>query len=496
MYTAKEVISLTKTKKSSYWKKVQEKQSLDLFHRSAEQVPAYKDFLKKNHLNHKRIKTFQDFQEVPVVNKKNYLSQYKLSDLAWKGKLDQSLVYTATSGTTGMPFYFMRQEKLDWQYSLIIENFLRNSTLNLKEPTLVIICFGMGIWIGGLITYKAFEIASLRNSYPLSIITPGINKAEIMNIFKLLVPMYKQLIFVGYPPFIKDIIDEAKNEGLDLKKFQPKILFAAESITEPFRNYLVKQSGIKNMFTDIINIYGSADIGAMAFESTISTLIRRLSLEDEKVFNNIFGSIKKTPTLAQYNPLFINFESLNGEIILTGEGALPLVRYAIGDKGGVFTYSDLEVKLKLMGISLDKQILHKRISQFVTQLPFVYVYERIDMSATLYGMWIYPEWFKSALLTWPIRKYLTGKFTLITKFDSKQNQYLEINLELRKGLKSDRINKKSILDNLVDSLRKNSSEYRELSDKLKTKAWPRLKYWPYESDIHFKPGIKQKWVKK
>lgn len=496
MLSPNKIFSLLKSKNSSYWEKLQHENSLKLFQQAAENIPAYKDFLKKNRISPDKIKSFQDFQLVPPINKKNYLSQYKLADLAWKGKLNDTLIYTSTSGTSGIPFFFMRKEALDWQYSIIVEQFLKNSTLNLEKPTLVIICFGMGIWIGGLITYKAFEIVGLRNNLPLSIITPGINKGEIMNILRLLAPQYEQILFVGYPPFIKDIIDEAKNEGINLKKYQPKILFAAESITEPFRDYLVKQAGVKNIYTDIINIYGSADIGAMAFESSISTLIRRLTLKNRRIFETVFSPINKTPTLAQYNPLFINFEAVNGEILLTGDSAIPLVRYAIGDKGGAFTYDQIEKRLLSAGIDLKKQLSYTRLSKSVSKLPFVYLYERIDLSATFYGMWIYPEWFKSALLAWPIRKYLTGKFTIITKFDKNQNQFLEINLELKKGMSAKKINKKLIRDGLIESLRKNSSEYRELSDKLKTKAWPRLKYWSYESNIYFRPGIKQKWVKK
>ena len=487
---------LTKHKKSAYWKKIQEKKSLQLFHDAAERVPAYKNFLIANKINHKKIISFTDFQKVPFVTKKNYLSKNTLADLAWDGKLTQPLVYTATSGTTGTPSFFMRTNTLDWQYSLLVEQFLESSQINLKKPVLVINCFGMGLWIAGLITYKAFEIAAIRKDYPISIITPGINKREIVNILKLLAPQYEQIIFTGYPPFLKDIFDDSKKENIHLKKYKIKILFAAEAITEPFRDYVAHQCGIKNVYRDIINIYGSADIGAMAVETLSGILIKRLTSENSNLAKELFATDNKSGTFAQYNPLFINFEAVNGEIVLTGDSALPLIRYAIGDKGGVYDFLTVENIFKKHGYDIQKEVSLRKIDDSVNELPFVYIYERVDLSTTFYGMWIYPQWLKNSLILSPINRYLTGKFTLMTKFDSFQNQYLEINLEMQKGKKISPAKKRLILEKIVSSLRISSSEYRELSDKLGNKVWPKLIFWPYESDIHFRPGVKQKWVKK
>src|SRR6185437_8865633 len=168
-------------KPSEFWEKQRGRSALNLFHRAAAHVPAYKDFLQKNHINPQKIRTFKDFQLVPPINKKNYLRQYPLHKLAWDGTLATPLVWTATSGSTGEPFYFPRNHALDEQYSLIIESFLKNGSRGKEHSTLVIVGFGMGVWIGGLITYSAYEMAARKLNYPLSIITPGINKKEIFN---------------------------------------------------------------------------------------------------------------------------------------------------------------------------------------------------------------------------------------------------------------------------------------------------------------------------
>jgi len=488
-----EIIELIRTKDSDYWMKVREKTSLELFHKAADDVPAYKDFLNKNKIKHELIKSWNDFQLVPHTNKKNYLREYPLDKLCWDGTVNKPMVFTATSGSTGDPVYFVRQNKLDWQYSIILEQFLKNNFHN-GDPVLVIVCFGMGLWIGGLLTYKAFELASIRNNLPLSVITPGINKKEIFNALRNIAPFYKNVIFAGYPPFIKDIIDEAEDNGVNLRKYETRLLFAAEAISEEFRDYVSQKLRIKDKYRGIISIYGSADIGAMANETLVSILIRRIARKNKEVFNNVFTKTNKNPTLAQYNPYFINFESVNEEILLTGDSAIPLVRYSIGDHGGVFSFNEVVDKLESFDIDLYKEARRLRIDNDLYKLPFVYVYERIDLSTTFYGLLIYPEWIRPAFLEKTVSEYVTGKFTMLTKYDEINNQYLEINIELQKGKKSTKRLEKLITQKIVQHLQSSSSEYREIYHHLKFRALPKLIFWPAENPLYFAPGVKQRWV--
>lgn len=486
-YTPSEIITFIREKNGIFWERERKERALALFHKVAKEVPAYKDFLKKNKIDPATIRTFGDFQRVPPVSKKEYLREYPFKKLHWQGTMERPMVFTATSGSTGEPFYFSRTQELDWQYSILAELFLQNSSYGAKGPTLVLVCFGMGVWIGGIITYKAFEMASQRG-YSVSLLAPGLNKDEIFNALKKIAPHFNQTILIGYPPFIKDIIDEAPSRGVNLEKLRMRLLFAAESFGEHFRDYLAKKAGVKDLCRDTLNIYGTADIGAMAFETPTAIFIRRAAMKNKKLFKDLFGQTIKTPTLAQYNPLFITFEALpDEEVLLTGNNAIPLVRYAVGDHGGVLSFNEVAAKLKKYGIDLPKDSY---------QLPFVYVYERSDFSTTLYGLQIYPEVIKEALLDEILTKHITGKFTMITKFDRKHNQYLEINVELQKGLKESNTLRRLTTDKIFHDLRSKSSEFRELSNYLGKRAAPIIVFWPYEYSLYFKSGIKQKWSKK
>ena len=495
-YSAEQIIRFFSEKDSKWWEREGRKRALALFHDAAQRVPAYKDFLKKNGIkDHTNIVTWEDFQRVPLTSKKDYLRQYPLEKLCWDGHLNKQLVFTATSGSTGQPFYFPRTERLDWQMSVAVESFLKNNKQDIKKPTLVIDGFGMGIWIGGLITYKGFEMAAARGRYPISIATPGINKEEIFKVLKNIAPLYKEIIFGGYPPFVKDIVDEAPGRGIDLKKMNIRFIFAAELFGERFREYIAKHAGVKNMYVDNLHIYGTADIGTMAWETPTSILMKRLALKNKKLFESIFGTIEKCPTFAQYNPREHLFEEMEGRLLVTGNNALPLIRYDLGDNGGVVSYREAEKCVKDSGVDLVKEAKRVGIKKLYG-LPLVYVYERSDFSTTLYGLQIYPETIREVLLKKNLHPHVTGKFKMITSFDDAQNQHLEIHIELKKG-KEDSGELTGILaDEIFEFLRQHNSEFKELSNHLKERARPKINLWPAEHPTHFKPGAKQKWIQK
>ncbi|MFA5290775.1 MAG: hypothetical protein WC385_00450 [Candidatus Paceibacterota bacterium] len=489
----KRISSRLSSKTSNFWVKERNERALDLFHRAAEQVPAYKNFLARHKINHKKIKTWNDFQKVPTINKKNYLRYYPYRELFWDGNPAKNSNYTSTTGSTGEPFYFPREKKLDWQGSLIHERFL-NSFSDEKTSTLVIVAFGMGVWIGGLITYSGYEITRDRSKNKISIITPGLNKNEIFSALKKLSPLFDQTIICGYPPFVKDVVDEAIADGIDLPKLKVKFSFAAESFTEGFRDYLAEHAGLSNKYLETINVYGSADIGAMAAETPLSILARELATSDKKLFNDVFGGIEKTPTFAQFNPEFISFEEDHGEIVLTGDNTIPLIRYTIGDNGGVISFADLKDKFKANGLDLKKEATKAGIIDQITELPFVYVYERKDLSTTIYGLNVFPEFIKDALLRPELAKYCTGKMAMCTKFNNEQDQYLEINVEMKKQVKASVALRHKVQKTVLENLLKKSSEYRELYRFIGNRALPKIVLWPAEDLTFFRPGIKQKWV--
>jgi phenylacetate-CoA ligase len=247
--------------------------SLKLFHKMVAEVPAYKAFLNTNGLKPGSVKDMAQFETIPISTKKNYLQASKPHELLWPKSLTSPLWYCATSGSTGEPYYFPRDDELAARGAEFAEAFLKYGSKG-QGKTLVLMAFGMGVWIGGIITLRSFEIAAQRMNAPVSFLPTGYNKEQIFKALLKLAPGFDQTILVGYPPFVKEVIDEAPDMGIDLKGLNLRLMFAAEEFTETFRNYVAERAGITNTLLDTLNIYGSADLGAMAYETTLSILVR------------------------------------------------------------------------------------------------------------------------------------------------------------------------------------------------------------------------------
>lgn len=469
--------------------------SLELFRKAAHELPAYREFLEMKGFNLQEIRSLEDYTKIPLTSKKGYLQIFPHKDLVWSKDWNQVLWFCSTSGSTGEPYYFPRNEELASQASVFVSDFLRYSSRG-RGRTLVIMAFGMGVWIGGVMTQRAFEIAAQDLGASIAFLPTGYNKLEIFKALKRLSPQFDQTILVGYPPFVKEVIDEAKAEGIDLKKLHMRLMFAAEAFTERFRNYLCKKAGIDNPLLDTLNIYGTADIGAMAHETPLSILARRLIIEDPLLIKEAFGQIEKTPTLAQYNPDFINFEQVEGQIVLTGNAALPLIRYAVGDHGGIISYEKLEQLFRTHKIDLRAEIKKAGIQNTIHKFPFVFVYERVDLAATLHGIIIYPEFIKEALLKQRMVTYFTERFTMATKNDIHHNQFLRINIELKKDVRANDEIREFALKTIRRTLIEKSSEFAEVSKSRINAELIKLVLWENGNPRYFAPGTKQKWVEK
>ena len=491
------VLKELKTQPASHWERRGERYALAMFRYAYKTVPAYRKFLKEHGINGDRIKTIADFRTLPVMDKQSYLAKYEYRDLFPNRDLSRVTSVSATSGSTGEPFYFPRGEEQDWQARYVGEIFLANQfgVGDKDKRTLGIIGFGMGIWIGGILTYKYFNTLAQRG-YRLASIPVGSNTETFLKAVKKFAPMYDQIILVGYPPFIKDVIDQASEYGVDWKKHTIKILTAAEGYSEDFRAYIAKKAFLKNPLTDTINIYGTVELGTMAHETPLSNLIRKIAVQRPEVFAAIFPDASRLPTLVQYHPYIVYFEEMGGEVIATGCGSsMPLLRYRFPDRGGVISYDTMIGKLKSVGVDILAEAHKLKIADTIVHLPFVYIYERSDQAVIIRGANIYAEEVRHALQSAALEKSVTGKFTMSRQESKTMDEYLEINVELKKDAHPSVSLAKEIQGTIVDFLNKKNSEFADQYQSVPKIMTPPVILWPYGHELHFKPGAKQKWVK-
>jgi phenylacetate-CoA ligase len=487
---------LLKSKPERYWQKRGEKMALSLFREMSERVPAYKDFLAKKHFDPRSVKNIEHLKNVPLIDKDNYLRAYPLDKLCWDGRLaDQPWVISSTSGSTGEPFYFPRGARQDEYYAATAEAYLRENFRIHERSTLYVDAFAMGAWIGGVFTYEAVNRVA-KKGYALSITTPGINKAEVVASVKRLGSNYDQVIIGCYPPILKDIIDLGLAEGLDWGKYNLGIVFSAEGFGEEFRDYIFKYGKLANIYTSTLNHYGTVDMGTMSHETPVSIMMRRLAIDKPQLFQALFGEAYKQPTVTQYVPEMFFFEEVDGGVVCSGYTGLPLVRYDLKDHGGVFSLAEAESIFKQMGIDLRSELKVNAIEQTLWNLPFVYLYERSDFSVTFSGAQIYPEEIRRALHSKELENLVTGRFTMLSGYDKKARNYLEINVEMKRGVKAGKNLSAKVLSAVVEKLLLENSEYKVLYSEGKSKLHPKIVLWEHGHERYFHERGKQKWSHK
>src|SRR3989344_971003 len=484
-----------RAKPASHWEELGRKMMIRLFRFTCSNVPAYRAHLAANKIAVSSVNKFGDYRRLPVTDKGTYLRRYNFLDLLPYGTLSRVTTISATSGSTGEPLYFPRGEEHDAIYKCMSELFLANQFgVNNKKTTLGIVGFGLGIWIGGIFTYKNFNrIAAEGYNISLAPIGPNINL--YLETVKNIAPYFDQVILMGYPPFIKDVIDQAGKKGIRWGDYNLKILTAAEGYSEKFRDYIIKKASIKNPLLDIVNIYGSVELGTMAHETPLANLIRRMANRDSKVFREIFPRAQRMPTLAQYYPHMIYFEEVNGEVLGSGYGSsIPLLRYRFPDMGGVIPFDTMLRKLNNIGVDIISEAQKFKIQNTILKLPFVYVEGRSDYHAKLRLHDVYPEIIRDALINNKLNKFLTGKFAMLVKNDRKQNQYLEINIETKIGQKITKDAQKTAHRRIIEAMGSKISGPGGHPDFLGETGVVQLVFWPAEHPLYFKSGAKQKWI--
>ncbi len=474
----------------AYWKKQGQKMAFTLFHEMSIRVPAYRNFLEKHKIDPQKIKTFSDLSQVPYMDKPSYMEKYRLNDLCWDGKIENSYMLSTSSGTTGIPYFWPRSDEQTYQGALLSEVFYKYVFEMDKKPTLVIIAFGMGTWIAGIYMMMATHWVN-QKGYPVTVTTPGLNKEEILRLVKFGSLYYDQIVLMGLPPFIKDVIDTGIVQGFDWKKANIKFMFGAEAFTERWRNHIQAKVGFKNYYTSISNIYGTADVGVNAYETPTSIYIRRLSADNLKIRQDLFQD-ERVPSLNQFDPTLRYFEQVGEELTISAHSGVPLLRYNLKDIGNVLYFEDVAHRLKNYGTDIVANFKKMKLNHLLWHLPLVYLFGRGKFSATIYGIVICPEYVKHILDNHHLEKFCTGKFIITTEETQTHDQQLLLKVELKDRVEPDESLNRLVINTFVDELPKICSEYRHLLASIKHKAHPMIKFYEYGNPTYFPRGIVKK----
>ncbi|TSC82106.1 MAG: phenylacetate-CoA ligase [Parcubacteria group bacterium Gr01-1014_20] len=483
---------LLKTKDESFWEKLGERKALKLFHLASKRVPAYRDFLKKHKVNPVKVKTSEDFKQVPLTDKKNYVNFYPIEKRSWDGEMAQAKLVAVSSGTSGEPKFWPRGHFQELEAAVVHELLYRYLFEINKYRTLLVVGFPMGVYVSGVATLLPSWLVSSKN-YPLTLASVGNNKNEILRLVKNLDRDYEQIVLIGHPFFLKDVIETGKEEGIRWSSRRLRLMFCSEGFNETWRKYLASEAGLTSDLKNIINTYGSSELLLMAHETPLSILIRTLLEKNKHLNTQLFNKVH-TPGLFQFNPYLRHIESVKGELIFTSASGLPLVRFNLKDGGKVVKFKEMSSALDDYEPKWRAELKASGGDKVLWKLPFVSLLGRSDHTIVFYAANIYPEHVHSALNHEPFLRKLTGKFTMRKDYRDNMDEFLEINIELKSRVKPTRTLALVIREHVIKRLKEVNMEYLFLWNNLDKDIRPRIKLWPYQHQKYFKPGLKPKYI--
>lgn len=378
------------------------------FYHARQRVPAYQEFLARHGATDPRR-----FEEIPPMDKHNYITQWPIEKLCQDGRLPlRDAVIDESSGSSGMATNWVRGATERAATRRLIQYSTR-ATLG-DEGFILLNCFALGPWATGMNVSMSLVDRCIVKS-----IGPDAGKA--LATLKLFGPTYKYVI-AGYPPFLKAMVDTA---DFDWSQYDVSAVVGGEGMSEPLRKALNRR------FRKTISCFGASDLEInLAVETPFTMALREAIMADERLGGDIYGS-EGLPMIFQYDPLNTFVESDADRSLLFTinrlENVSPRIRYNLHDRGIVRAVADLEPILRDHGLSAQQLGLR-------TALPVMFHWGRQDASVAFYGCKITPEDIQHVLVRLAPTMGSVANFALHPYEDAGANKRLELWLEMDKDV--------------------------------------------------------------
>jgi len=460
---------------------------LGLFRSAADEVPAYRRFLAAHGIDPSTVTDLTTFAGLPATTKDNYYRQHPLPDLCRHGQLDGCDMVALSSGSTGEPAVWPRSLTDELETSARFEAVLGDAFSARERPTLAVICFALGNWVGGMYTLSCCRQLAAKG-YPLTVVSPGNQPAEILRALRALSPHFEQRVLFGYPPFLKDVLELGKSQGLDWSSPPTRLVMAGEVFSEEWRDWVCRLTGATDPARSTASLYGTADGGVLANETPLSIRIRRALARQPAAARALFGEAR-LPTLCQYDPRHRYFEvEEGGWLLFSGNGGAPLLRYKILDRGGVIEHAEMQRLLAEHGVLLEPDA-----AGMLPELPFVYVFGRSHFAVSFYGANVYPENISVGLEQPDLTPSLTGKFVVEVRYDSAQSSELVLSVELARHATPSPALVEQVQRLVRQQLERQNSEFASyVPDARRT---PRVLLRPFGDPDYFPTGVKHRYTR-
>jgi len=459
-----------------------------LFREVAADVPAYRRFLATHGVSPAKVRSLADFQRLPLLTRENYLRRYPLAERCRGGSLAGLEIIAMSSGSTGEPTPWPRGLVDELEIAARFEQVFFDNFEADRRSTLAVVCFPLGTWIGGMYTASCCRHLAAKG-YRLITVTPGNQKPEIYRVLSALAGQFEQVVLLGYPPFLKDVIDGGAAAGIDWHSLRLGLVLAGEVVSEEWRALMVERAGQGRPFYAIASLYGTADAGVLGNETPLSAAIRGFLGREPEHARALFGEAR-LPTLAQYDPRSRYFETHEGTLLFSGDNGVPLVRYHISDQGGIVGYEEMLGFCRARGFDPIAEV-RRQGERGLHALPFVYVFGRSHFAVSFYGANVFPEMVAIGLEQPEVSAFVTGKFVMEVAGDGDHGRELRVTVELAEGVQAPEGLDEKVAAAIQASLLRLCSEFAAYAPP--ERQHPRVTLLPAHDPAYFPVGVKHRY---
>ncbi len=435
--------------------KVSEINAIKCFNQ-AYKIEEYRRFLTHEGYKLNSIMNMDAFRQIPISDKANYINNNQVTDISLN---KTPLSFYRSSGYSGKPTYWS-QNASDFKDYVKYKELNLDMVFNISsKKTLIVSTFALSSWITGQqVLAGLFKIAESNPN--ITVFSCGMIVDEPLDLLCKFGQDYEQIIMFFYPLTFKAFVDKAMIEGVDLKKYNIRIILGAEGVTYSWvKHYEELLKTKEDNSYRIFSAFGAADSGiGIAAEQITSLVIKEYCFKDKNILKEL-TSVEEMPLhFFQYNPLNQYLEVVDGKLIMTKLKQNPLVRYDLHDRAKIISPVKVKEVFKKRGLNIDK-IVKEKNGEFLN-LPFFAVYGRDDGTIILNGANIYINSFKEALSQPDVIRHHTGKFKVSTIIQKDMFQNYLVEIELKQEVKPTGDLEKKIRNSIIEFLLKNDKGYK------------------------------------
>ncbi|WP_295449460.1 hypothetical protein [uncultured Thiodictyon sp.] len=382
--------------------------------RAALRSPHYAALLAQALIDPGDVRTFADFQRlVPVIRKDQLFgSAVPFHRLCMDGTLPRVRSVMVSSGFSGrFTFAVATIDELRATVSAIDDELDRYFGTR-QTPTLLINALAMGI--------------HFPTRQPLA--ETGPRSDSVLHILEHFGPYFEQVIIVADPHVLKEIVDEGNHARIAWQARNVSFVAGGDWMPETLRSYIYAQTGIADdAHRVLIQTMGLTELGLNILAESRETIrLRRIASADARLRDALFpGAGAAVPSLFHYDPRRFHIESIphpeGRELVFTSllPRAVPMIRYATGDLGGVIAPQALADVLATCG--------HEALTPSLP-LPCAWVCGRAS-TRTSAAAGLHAETLRHGLYSDPaVAAAVTGHFTVHTPAGSQRAA-----VQLRRG---------------------------------------------------------------